>query len=110
MTYDWKTGDKTQEGVFLFGGHGKTATATWGDSFHMVPEPMQCKGELTDGGKKLAVKGGYSMGKGPAWEWRTEFTLLGPDAFLMEAYNIMPDGAEGLAVKAELKRAPKVDR
>ena len=107
MTYAWKQGGKVQEGVFLFGGHGKTATATWGDSFHMVPEPMLCKGELKDGGKKLVIKGSYDMGKGPAWGWRTEFTLCGPNAFLMEAYNIMPNGVEGLAVKAELKRAPK---
>ena len=26
MTYAWKQGGKAQEGVFLFGGHGKTAT------------------------------------------------------------------------------------
>lgn len=110
MTYAWKKRGKAQEGVFLFGGHGKTATATWGDSFHMVPEPMQCKGELKDGGKKLIIKGSYAMGKGPAWGWRTEFTLCGPNAFLMEAYNIMPNGVEGLAVKAELKRVPKKDK
>jgi hypothetical protein len=107
MTYTWKQGGKAQEGVFLFGGHGNTATATWGDSFHMVPEPMQCKGELKDGGKKLIIKGSYAMGRGPTWGWRTEFTLWGPNALLMEAYNITPDGVEGLAVKAEMKRAPK---
>lgn len=110
MTYSWKKGDEAQEGVFLFGGHGKAATATWGDSFHMVPEPMQCKGELKDGGKKLIVKGSYSMGKGPAWGWRTEFTQQGPKSLLMEAYNIMPNGVEGLAVKAELKRVIKDEK
>ena len=106
MTYAWKRGGEAQEGVFLLGGHGKTATATWGDSFHMVPEPMQCKGELKDGGKKLIIKGSYAAGEGPDWGWRTEFTLRGPNAFLMEAYIITPNGVEGLAVKAELKRAP----
>ena len=104
MTYSWKQGGKVQEGVFLFGGHEKAATATWGDSFHMFPEPMQCKGELKDGGKKLVIKGSYSVGKGPAWGWRTELTLQGPKSLLMEAYNIMPNGVEGLAVKAELER------
>jgi len=107
MTYAWKKGGIVQEGVFLFGGYGKTATATWGDSFHMVPEPMQCNGQLKDGGKKLIIKGSYAAGKGPVWGWRTEFTLRGPNAFLMEAYNIMPNGVEALAVKAELKRAPQ---
>lgn len=110
MTYSWKKGDEVQEGVFLFGGHGKAATATWGDSFHMVPEPMQCKGELKDDGKKLIVKGSYSMGEGPAWGWRTEFTQQGPKSLLMEAYNIMPNGVEGLAVKAELKRVIKDEK
>ncbi len=110
MTYVWEQGGKTQEGVFLFGGHANEATATWGDSFHMVPVPMQCKGELMEDGKKLVFKAKYSVGQGPAWGWRTEFTLRGPDALLMEAYNITPEGLEGLAVKAELKRAAKKDK
>jgi hypothetical protein len=107
MTYSWKRENETQEGVFLFGGQGKAATATWGDSFHMAAEPMLCKGELKDGGKKLIVTGSYSVGEGPDWGWRTEFTRQGPESLLMEAYNIMPDGVEALAVKAELKRVVK---
>jgi hypothetical protein len=107
MTYSWKRGDDAHEGVFFFGGHGIAATAIWGDSFHMVPEPMQCKGELMDGGRKLIFNGSYSMGEGPAWGWRTEFTRQGPNSLLMEAYNIMPDGFEALAVKAELERIIK---
>ncbi len=110
MTYSWKQGGKVQEGVFLFGGHEKAATATWGDSFHMVPTPMQCKGVLKNGGKKLVITGSYSVGKGPAWNWRTEFTQQGPNSLLMEAYNIMPNGVEGLAVKAELKRVIKDEK
>lgn len=107
MTYSWKTGDEAQEGVFFFGGHEKAATVTWGDSFHSVPEPMQCKGELDDRGEKLVVKGSYSAGEGPAWGWRTEFTQRGHTSLLMEAYNIMPDGVEALAVRAELRRITK---
>lgn len=107
MNYSWEQGGNIQEGVFLLGGHGKAATATWGDSFHMVPEPMQCKGRLSDDVKKLIIKGSYSVGKGPAWGWRTEFTLHGAKAFLMEAYNIMPNGVEDLAVKAMLERVSK---
>ena len=98
MTYSWRQGGKSQEGVFLFGGGEKSATATWGDSFHMAPRPMQCTGELKESGNQLFFKGSYSMGKGPAWSWRTEFTLKGPNRLLMVAYNIMPNGIEGLAV------------
>ena len=50
------------------------------------------------------------MGEGPAWGWRTEFTQQSPNSLLMEAYNIMPDGVEGLAVKAELKRVIKDEK
>jgi hypothetical protein len=107
MTYSWKKGEEAQEGVFLFGGNGNAATATWGDSFHMIPEPMQCTGELNEDGKKLIVKGSYSMGEGPDWGWRTEFTRHDQKSLLMEAYNIMSDGVEDLAVKAELIRVPK---
>ncbi len=107
MTYTWEDGGEAQEGVFLLGGHGNVATATWGDSFHMAPAPMQCKGELEAGGNKLVVKGSYSAGEGPDWGWRTEFTREGPNSLLMEAYNIMPNGVEGLAVQAELKRVIK---
>jgi len=104
MTYSWKRGNDAHEGVFLFGGDGEAATFTWGDSFHSVPEPMHCSGDLKNGGQKLVFKGSYAAGSGPDWGWRTEFTRQGPDSFLMEAYNITPDGAEALAVKAELRR------
>ncbi len=57
-----------------------------------------------------AAKGSYSMGKGPAWGWRTEFTQQDPNSLLMEAYNIMPNGVEALAVKAELKRVIKDEK
>jgi hypothetical protein len=104
MKYSWKRGDKDHEGLFLFGGNGKDATATWGDSFHSIPEPMHCKGELTDDGGKLIFNGSYSAGEGPTWGWRTEFTRQGPNSLLMEAYNITPDGQEALAVRAEMER------
>lgn len=107
MTYSWKKGNEAQEGVFLFGGNKKTATATWGDSFHSVPEPMQCKGELMDDGKTLIFEGSYSMGEDSAWGWQTEFTQQSQESLLMEAYNIMPNGVEVLAVKAELKRVER---
>lgn len=107
MTYSWKKGTVPHDGIFLLGGDGKAATASWGDSFHQSPNTMQCNGELLEGGKKLVINGTYSVGESPEWGWRTEFTLQGPDSLLMEAYNIMPEGNEALAVKAELKRVGK---
>ena len=105
LTYSWNGEDEEREGVFLLGGEGGTASATWGDSWHMQPEPMVCEGELTEDGKKLVFLGSYGASpEMPDWGWRTEFTLQGEDAFLMEAYNITPEGLEGLAVRAELTR------
>ncbi len=101
FSYSWKWNGKRQEGVFLLAGEGKAASATWGDSWHMKPEPMVCEGALTEDGEKLVCLGSYETGPDtPDWGWRTEFTMQGEDAFLMEAYNITPEGLEARAVKA----------
>ena len=109
MTYSWgpkgaEATNGSREGVFLLAGKDRTATATWGDSFHMTPLPMQCEGELNEQGTKLTFPGTYSAGDGPDWHWRTEFTIQGHEGITMEAYNITPEGQEMLAVRAELKR------
>ncbi len=104
MTYTWKKEGKTHDGIFVFLGEKQIVTATWGDSFHMYPQPMICNGEVTDGGKKLVIKGSYGAGDGPDWGWRTEFVLKDPNSLLMEAFNITPEEVEALAVKAEMKR------
>ncbi len=101
--YWWSYGGNDQEGVFMLGGEDHAATATWGDSFHMQPESMYCKGQFE--GAKLALLGRYSAGPGtPDWGWRTEFTLNDGHWLRMEAYNISPGGHENLAVRADLKR------
>lgn len=104
MKYSWKRGDKPHDGVFLFWGQGNSANASWGDSFHSVPNPLKCEGAVKDGGKKIVMMSTYSVGSGPEWGWRTEFTRTGPDSLLMEAYNILPSGVEALAVRAVMKR------
>lgn len=104
MNYSWSFEGEVQEGVFFLGGNENMATATWGDSWHMAPEPMYCQGELKENGARLVLIGTFTAGEGPDWGWRTEFTRQGPDNFLMEAYVIPPTGEEGLAVRAELKR------
>jgi len=50
------------------------------------------------------------VGNDEAWGWRTEFIQQSPNSLLMEAYNIMPNGVEALAVKAELKRLIKDEK
>ena len=104
MTYSWANGEQAHEGLFLLGGKGKSAAATWGDSFHSAPGTMLCNGELQEGGEKLVLNSSYTAGDGPDWGWRTEFIRRAPNSLLMEAYNITPDGQEALAVRAEMER------
>ena len=102
FTYQWAQGEKSQEGIFFLSGLGEKAMTTWGDSFHSVPEPMECKGSLVDKGKKLIFNGNYSGGPGqPDWGWRTEFSMEDSEYLKMEAFNVAPDGKENIAVRCE---------
>lgn len=108
MNYSWEFDSKAQEGVFLFAGQKTTASFSWGDSFHSVPEPMQCKGAWadTDCGPKLIFNGSFSVGEGvPEWGWRTEFHAPDRNSLVMEAFVVKPEGAgESRSVLAEMKR------
>lgn len=84
LSYSWEDGGEKQEGIFFMGGDHNMASATWGDSWHIQPEPMICKGVWSEDGQKLVFLGSYGAGPGVAdWGWRTEFTLQGEDSFLM---------------------------
>ena len=107
MTYTWKNDKLRRAGVFLLGGKGTSANTSWGDSFHMASQPLLCRGQLSKDGKTLVFRGKYAMGGGPAWGWRTEFTLQGKDAILMQAFNIHPSGQEMKAVEAKMRRTAK---
>ena len=108
FTYTWVQGEKNQEGVFLLGGDKDVASATWGDSWHMAPQPMICEGVLEDDGNKLVLNGHYSAG--PAkWGWRTELTLKDSGTLVMKAFNISPEGQEALAIQSEMERAAGKD-
>ena len=105
LDYSWSWKGAQQAGTFFLRGSGMGTTSSWTDSWHMADEPMECESELLDDGRRLVLLGSYPVGPGqPDWGWRTEFTLVGPDELLMEAYNISPDGHEELAVRAEWNR------
>ena len=105
LTYTWESDSGQEEGVFLFGGKGEKPTASWGDTWHMATELLNCVGALSVDGQKLILRSSYRTGsETPDYFWRTEFTLTGPDAFIMEAYNITPEGLEAPAVRAVYSR------
>ena len=94
--YDWVFNGDSKAGIFLIGGKDLQAQATWGDSFHMEPLPMNCEGELDN--HTLVLNGRYDAG-GEKWGWRTEFTK-DQGQLVMRAYNIAPTGDEDIALEA----------
>ena len=58
-----------------------------------------------DGVFRVALFGdSYSAGEGPDWGWRIEVRVPGPDAFLIEMFNIEPGGKESIAVRHRAER------
>ncbi len=107
MTYTWSLRDHTIEGVFLLSGHDSRAFATWGDSFHMKPEPMICVGEFLTDENTVLLNGSYTVSQGPDWGWQTVFALQDSGTLLMEAYNVTPEGERMIAVRAVMERQKK---
>lgn len=106
MTYTWEFEGEGKEGALFLSGNDQAASMTWGDSWHMAPDPMVCQGRLEEEDSKLVFPGTYPTGPDtPDWGWRTELKRVDGDGLVMEAYNITPEGEEAIAVRAEYRRA-----
>lgn len=103
MTYTWAWKETPQSGVLLLGGKEGKAVASWGDSWHQSPAPLESRGELLEDGS-YSVRGTYPAGEGPDWGWRTDLILKDSDHLSMVMYNITPEGEEMLAVRADYER------
>ncbi len=102
MSYQWAKGAQKHQGEFHFTGSIAHGDSSWTDSFHSGSSPMQGEGKLSKDGRRLIFMSHYSAGAGqPEWGWRTEITLVDPNTFQLEAYNITPDGQEALAVRCK---------
>jgi hypothetical protein len=106
LTYTWSHEEVAQEGLILLGYDDKQeiATAAWVDSWHMSSKIMSCQGTI-DAQGAIDLRGSYEAPPGPDWGWRIVITPKAGKELQMVMYNITPEGAEDLAVKADYKRA-----
>ena len=105
LDYTWKYEGDRHEGVLLLGYDEKqnSATAAWGDSWHMRNKVMQCTGTV-DANGAFSVRGSYEAPPDADWGWRIALTLRTVDSLGIVMHNISPDGMEDLAVRAEFAR------
>ncbi len=105
VRYQWEYKGKPQVGGVVLGDdpESKSCAGFFADTFHYSHRMMPCRGGIVDVGA-VKILGHYPAPSGPDWGWRTELELVDADTFVMRAYNIKPDGAEGRAVEATYRR------
>ena len=104
LSYDWLHDGKACDGVLVvvLNGSGRSATASWVDSFHMSDGFLVSRGTVA--GSRVDVRGSYAAPPGPDWGWRTIVEADALDALRVLMYNITPDGQEAHAVEAVYRR------
>lgn len=104
FSYTWSHDNVPQEGLLLLGNDEQqnVATAAWADSWHMSSKVMSCEGAINDVGV-IDLRGSYEAPPGPDWGWRIVISSAG-DSLEMVMYNVTPEGAEELAVRANYRR------
>ena len=102
IEYDWVFENQNQEGMFLIGSEKDSvqAKAFWIDSWHMNDKVMICDGNFAE--NSILFKGFYEVPNHPDWGWRTDIIFSDENSFKIVMYNVSPDGAEDLAVEAEI--------
>jgi hypothetical protein len=107
FAYSWAFDGKAQEGLLIVGNDNEagTASAAWGDSFHMNARLMVSEGGVEAPGV-VSLSGHYAAPPGPDWGWRITLDLPAPDGLRIVMHNIEPSSAAHLAVQADFTRAP----
>lgn len=109
LAYSWAFDGKPQEGLLIVGNdnNAQTASAAWGDSFHMNAKLMLCEGGVEAPGV-VTLNGRYEAPPGPDWGWRITLDLPAADGLRIVMHNIESGGTAHLAVQADFTRAPNV--
>lgn len=105
LVYSWKYETDPHEGLLMLGYDDKqqSATAAWGDSWHMRKSILHCAGKI-DATGACNVLGHYQAPPGPDWGWRIVLATRDQDAIELVMHNISPEGQEDLAVRMALAR------
>ena len=105
LAYGWSHDGRNCDGVLVvaLNGKGRSATASWVDTFHMSDAFMVSRGTVN--GPRVDVRGSYAAPPGPDWGWRTVVEADAHDALRVMMFNVTPDGQEARAVEAVYRRA-----
>jgi hypothetical protein len=104
LAYDWTYDGRTCDGVLVvvLNGKGRSATASWVDTFHMSDAFMVSRGTVA--GARVDMRGSYAAPPGPDWGWRTVVEADAHDTLRVVMYNVTPEGQEARAVEAIYQR------
>jgi len=104
VNYQWSHENTPHEGLLLIGGDAETAAinAAWVDSWHSNTKPLTLSGTISEE-KAIDLRGTYEVPNHPDWGWRIRLAPAADD-LQMTMYNITPEGAEDLAVRADYKK------
>ena len=100
LRYDWSFGDDAHTGLAVLSRAGDGLQMGWSDTFHYSAGVMHC---AAGGGSATSMLGSYEAA-GATWGWRTQVDMAGPDELTITAWNVTPDGEEGIATRASYRR------
>lgn len=92
----WAHEGTPHRGELRVRGPGPSCRGDFTDSFH-ASATMVLHGRVS--GRTLLLYGTYPAGEGlPDWGWRIVLDWADPDHLHLRMFNVLPDGAEALAV------------
>ena len=105
FNYNWNHENTPHEGLLLVGYDAKkqVANASWVDSWHSSVEPLALSGTIDENGT-IDLRGTYQVPNHPDWGWRIVIDTPEKDALQIVMYNVPPEAAEDLAVRANYKK------
>lgn len=103
VNYEWSFEGEKQEGLLLLQiDKESVAKSVWIDSWHQSSDFMFAKGNLTD--RKISTKANYTQPEYSDWAWRISLEIADDNSFVLNMFNVFPDGKEMPAVEMKFER------